>query len=64
MRRRQKVIATTTPVSPPLALSCFRSSSKSCSSSVSRDASWLVHYGYGTGARPVLFMSAGAGLSR
>jgi hypothetical protein len=44
-------------------LSCSRSSSKGCSS-VSRDASWLVHSGYGTGNRPVLSFNADAGLSR
>jgi hypothetical protein len=44
-------MATAAPVSPS-ALSCSRSSSKGCSSSVFRDASWLVHSGYGTGVRP------------
>jgi hypothetical protein len=63
MRRRQKLMATTAPVSPS-ALSCSRSSNKGCSSSVPRNASWLVHSRYGTGADPVLSFSASAGLSR
>jgi hypothetical protein len=61
--RRQKLMATVALVSPS-ALSCSRSSSKGLSSSVSRVASWLVHYGPGIGTRPVLFLNAGAGLSR
>jgi hypothetical protein len=63
MRRRQKLMLTAAPVSPS-ALSCSRSSSKGCSSSVSRDASWLVHSEYGTRVHPVLSLSVGAGLSR
>jgi hypothetical protein len=56
-------MATVTPVSPS-ALSYSRSSSKGLSSSVSRDASWLVHSGPETGTRPILSFSAGVGLSR
>jgi hypothetical protein len=63
MRRRQKLMATTALVSPS-ALSCSRSSNKGLNSSVSHVASWLVHFGPGTGTRPVLSLSAGVGLSR
>jgi hypothetical protein len=63
MSWQQKLMATVTPVSPS-ALSYSRSSSKGLSSSVSRDASWLVHSGPETGTRPILSFSAGVGLSR
>jgi hypothetical protein len=63
MSQWQKLIATAPPVNPS-DFSCSRSSSRDYSSFVSRDASWLVHSGYGTGARPILVGSAGAGLSR
>jgi hypothetical protein len=63
MRRQQKLMATAAPVSPS-SLSCSRSSNKGLSSSVSRDASWLVHSGPGTRTRPVLSLSIGVGLSR
>jgi hypothetical protein len=51
MRWRQKLMATTTPVSTST-LSCSRPSSKGLSSSVSRDASWLVHSGTGPASAP------------
>jgi hypothetical protein len=63
MRWRQKLMATTVPVSPS-ALSCSSSFSKGLSSSVSRVASWLVHSGPREGICPVLSPSADAGLSR
>jgi hypothetical protein len=63
MRQRQKLMATAAPASPS-ALSYSTSSSKGCSSSVSRDANWLVHSGYETDVRPVLSLSVGAGLTR
>jgi hypothetical protein len=52
----------TTPISPS-AFNCSWSSSKGCSSSMSRDVNRLVHSGYGTGARPVLVGSADVGFS-
>jgi hypothetical protein len=39
-------------------------SSRGCRSSVSRDASWLVHSGYRTGACPILVLSADVEFSR
>jgi hypothetical protein len=63
MRRWQKLMATAAPVNPS-ALTCSRSTSRGCNSSVSRGASWLVHSGYRTRAHPVLSSSAGLGLSR
>jgi hypothetical protein len=62
MSRRQKLIATAPSVNPS-AFSCSRSSNKACSSSMPCDANWLVHFGYETGAHPVLVGSTGVGLS-